>query len=175
MLWLISPHEHGDARLCNKEHMNTLQKTLVMALLICSASATAQVVECTDASGKKTYAKECPEKTVKERELPNAALPSPGASNGMSAEKIRAANAAYEQRRAARQSANNAAQSAQGANTDKPNAQACAEAKSRLEAMQTGKQSRRADPVTGEHVPMDDSQRQSTIDTLNAQVEQNCK
>jgi len=155
--------------------MTTLQKTLVMALLGCAISASAQVFECTDANGKKTYAKECPEKTVKEREMPNAALASPGSSNAMSPEKIRAANAAYEQRRAARQSANGAARADQGAGADKPNAQACADAKSRLDAMQTGKQSKRVDPVTGDHVPMDDSQRQATIDSLNAQVEQNCK
>ena len=155
--------------------MNTLQRSIALLLLICSIGASAQVVECTDANGKKTYAKDCPAKTVKEREMPNAALASPGTSNAMSADKIRAANAAYEQRRAARQSANDAARAAQGTGADKPNAQACTDAKSRLDAMQTGKQSKRVDPVTGDHVPMDDSQRQTTIDSLNAQVEQYCK
>lgn len=153
--------------------MKARQIICALGLLIYSLSSTAQVFECIDAKGKKTYAKICPENTVKERELENPALVSPGTSTAMSPEKIRAANAAYEQRRAARQNAGDGAHDKPSA--EQPSAQACTDARSRLEAMQTGKQSKRVDPVTGEHVPMEDSQRQATIDMLNEQVSQNCK
>src|SRR5579872_1371948 len=89
--------------------MNTLQKTFAIVLLTYSACSVAQVLECLDSKGKKTYAKVCPENTVKEKELESPALVSPGSSNTVLPEKVRAANAAYEQRRAARQSANDAA------------------------------------------------------------------
>jgi hypothetical protein len=153
--------------------MNALQTAAAIALLAYAASCSAQIYECTDASGKKTYSKDCPENTMKEKALENPSLVSPGAPNASMSDKTRAANAAFEQRRAARLKAEQDEQDK--ASRNKESAQACLDAKTRLDALQSGKQAKRVDPVTGDHVATDETQRQAEIDGLSAQVAQNCK
>ena len=51
----------------------------------------------------------------------------------------------------------------------------CESAKNRLEVLQSGRQFKRADPETGEHVPMDEAQRQAEIDKLRAEIQVACQ
>lgn len=151
--------------------MNSFHQTFFLALLCLSATARAEIYECVDAAGHKTYAQECPNKTTKEKEVhPTVASPGPELT---ASEKLKKANEEFEKRRAT--------QAGQSADKDKKaadasaSAQACSDAKARLDALQTGKQSKRVDPVTGDHVPTDDAQRQAEISNLNDQVAKNCK
>ena len=152
--------------------MTISRQFCLIALLFVSAGAMAQVVECIDANGKKTYAKECPANTVKEKELDHPALVSPGAAAAPDA-RARMADAEFQQRRAQRQ-AHEAEQEQREAEARNA-AQACSDARARLDTLQTGRPSRRVDPVTGDHVVSDDTQLQTEIDGLNAQIAQNCK
>src|SRR5580698_8500477 len=61
-----------------RTEMRTLKTILVVSLLAYSAASMAQLYECTNSDGKKTYAKVCPNDTVKEKELGDPALVSPG-------------------------------------------------------------------------------------------------
>ncbi|HEX8956706.1 MAG TPA: hypothetical protein VF798_10540, partial [Burkholderiaceae bacterium] len=67
------------------------------------------------------------------------------------------------------------AEQEQQAEDARANAQACADARARLDTLQSGRQAKRVDPVTGEHVPMDDDARQSQIAGLKREVADNCK
>lgn len=151
--------------------MRTAHRILLLAVLALPALAQAEIYECTDSSGHKTYAQECPSKTAKVKEVhPTVVDPGPELKTS---DKVRQANEAYEKRHASQtaKSADKDKQAADAANS----AQVCADAKARLDALQTGKQAKRVDPVTGEHVPMDDAQRQAEINSLNDQVAKNCK
>ena len=153
--------------------MRTLKNILLVSLLAYSAASMAQLYECTNSDGKKTYAKVCPNDTVKEKELGDPALVSPGPPVTAGADKLKAQNAAFDRRREERKKAEEAAKEKQ--EDAKNMAQACVDAKRRLQALQSGKQSQRIDPDTGEHVSMSDPDRVAEIDGLNNQVTQNCK
>ncbi len=145
----------------------------LVALLLVSAGAVAQVYECIDSNGKKTYAKECPTTSVKEKALDGSGVASPGAAVSPSDDKLRQANDAFQQRRAERQM-QQMEEERRAADARKA-AQACSDARARLDMLDSGRASRRVDPVTGDHVSVDDNQRQADIDALNTQIAQNCK
>jgi len=153
--------------------MNISRLLSLIALLSVSAGAAAQVYECTDANGRKTYAKECPSTSVKEKELDSPGVNSPGAAGPSLDDKTREANEAFEKRRAERQKQE--AEEQRRATDSSKAAQACSDAKARLEILESGRPARRVDPVTGDHVAVDDIQRQTDIDALNAQIAQYCK
>ncbi len=151
--------------------MTDFHKTFIPVLLLASACAHAQVYECVDANGKKSYAQDCPANTVKVKEM-HPDVVNPGAPVS-SASKLKAIEDAYAAQRAAENA--KAAEREQKAEDAHSNAQACADAKARLEALQSGKQTKRVDPATGEHVPYDDAARQSLITGLNQEIADACR
>jgi hypothetical protein len=151
--------------------MNSLHNVSLAALLLASVCANAQVYECIDANGRKSYAQECPVNTVKAKEM-HPDIVNPGAPVS-STDKLKALDDAYSKQRAAENA--KAAEREQKAGDARANAQICADAKARLDALQSGRQTKRVDPVTGEHVPYDDDARQSQIAGLNQEIADTCK
>ena len=153
--------------------MKISRQLSLIALLFVSAGAVAQVYECIDANGKKTYAKECPKTSVKEKSLGSPDVANPGSAAPSLDQKTREANDAYEKRRAEQQK--KAAEDDKQAAEARKAAQACSDARARLDMLSSGRPAQRVDPVTGDHVAVDDAQRQTDIDALNAAIAQNCK
>ncbi len=152
-------------------NMSAFHNLSFITLLLASACASAQVYECIDANGKKSYAQECPANTAKAKEMhPDVINPGTPVS---SPAKLKALEDAYAKQRAAASA--KAAEQDQKAEDAHANAQTCADAKARLEALQSGKQTKRVDPLTGDHVPYDDATRQSQIASLNQEIADNCK
>ena len=146
--------------------MKLFRSLLPFVLLLAAAGAHAQVYQCTDENGHKTYAKDCPTKSVKEKELTNPGVPSAG--QAIVNDKLRQANSAFEKRRAERLKAQD-----QGEAVDR-SGKVCSDAKARLASLQSGRPSKRVDPATGDHLP-DDASYQAQIDELNSQIADNCK
>jgi hypothetical protein len=156
--------------------MNSFRAPFVCLILTFSAIANAQIVECVDANGKKSYSQSCATGTEQNREidLPAPVKPSvPNAVNDAAKKKLADQEKEFAKRRQERLDAE-----AKEAEQEKRRVQAardCAYAKSRLEVLQSGRQFKRADPQTGEHVPMDASQRQTEIENLNGQIQASCE
>ncbi|HEX7641135.1 MAG TPA: DUF4124 domain-containing protein [Burkholderiaceae bacterium] len=151
--------------------MNTLLKSFLLALLLASACAQAQVYECIDANGRKSFTTQCPPNTVKAKEM-HPEVTDPGAPV-TPREKIKALEDTYSRQRAMDKA--KTAEQEQQAEDARDSARACADARARLDALQSGRQAKRVDPVTGEHVPMDDDARQSQISGLKREIADNCR
>ena len=149
---------------------------LVCAVLSLTTLAKAQIVECVDANGKKSYAQACPVGAEKRRDIETpvpAPAPKPNAANDAAKKKLEDQEKAFAQRRQERVKAE-----AKDADEQKKRAEAaqlCEDAQHRLAVLESGRQFKRADPETGEHVPMDQDQRQAEIDKLHAQIRLACQ
>jgi len=136
------------------------------ALLMASWCAAAQIVECVDANGKKTYAQSCQDEADKKRDIPvPKAPPKPDDS------AWRAKDTEFEKRRQERLKAQDR-DAAQQQHSEQ-DVQDCADARRRLAAMETGKQKNRVDPVTGEHISPDGDQAQ--LDALRQIIQHSCQ
>lgn len=151
--------------------MSALHNLSFVSLLLASVCVQAQVYECIDANGKKSYAQECPTNSVKAKEMHPDVI-NPGAPVA-STSRLKALDDAYTKQRAAAKA--KAAEEDQKADDVRSNAQTCADAKARLEALESGKRTQRVDPATGDHVSYDDATRQSQIGVLHQEVADNCK
>ena len=145
--------------------MRAMRLGMGLILLGAFLHASAQVVECVDANGKKTYAQSCPNATEKKRDITTPNVQSnPGDKSWKTKdeeyEKLR-------QKRIDAEKKDDAQQQRAGRE-----AQQCADARRRLDLMESGRQAKRVDPVTGEHVPMDDSSRQAELEKLREQIQQ---
>jgi hypothetical protein len=149
---------------------------LMCMMLGLSTLAKAQIVECVDANGKKIYSQSCPAGAEKQRdiEVPAPAKPAkPDAANDAAQKAQQDQEKAFQQRRTERIKAEADAEAKQKKSVS--DAEQCEMAKRRLELLDSGRQYKRADPDTGEHVPMDDDQRQVEIDKLRTQVQTSCQ
>jgi len=154
--------------------MSMLQKmVLFCTMTTISVAVSAQVVQCVDANGKKIYSQTCPNNTTKQREIETPPAVTPSSSTQAAQKKMQSDEKEFEKRRTERlkSEAVNAEKDQKAAR----DSQACTDARSRLALLQSGRQSKRADPDSGEHVPMDEEQRQSEIDDLNSQISTSCK
>ena len=146
---------------------------LVCTLLGLSVLAHAQVVECIDANGRKSYAQSCPDGS-KEREIQALPAPAkPGTATDASKKTMDDQEKAFAKRRQERLDAQ-----AKAAEQERKRAEAvaqCAEATRRLALLESGRQYKRADPDTGQHVEMDQDLRQAEIDGLQATIRETCQ
>jgi len=147
---------------------------LVCAILAIPTFARAQIVECLDSNGKKIYSQSCPTGTEKKREIDQPPPPKPNAlKNDATKKSLDNQEKSFEKRREERLNAEakDAAQQKKSAD----DAQQCESAKHMLEVLGSGRQSRRVDTETGDHVSMDDDQRLAEIDKLKAQIQATCQ
>ena len=133
-----------------------------------SVCAAAQIFECIDADGKKSYMQSCPAGTAKQREIETTVPPKQGIGNAKSDEALKNQEKAFEQRRQERLKA--AADSAEKEQGTADAAHACADAKRRLEMLESGRPSKRVDPDTGDHVAIDEDARLAEVAGLQAKV-----
>jgi hypothetical protein len=148
----------------------------VCALLGLSVLAHAQIVECVDANGKKSYAQSCPD-GAKQREIQALpALVKPSATNAASdaSKKSREdQEKAFAKRRQERLDAQ-----AKEAEQEKKRAEAaaqCAEATRRLGLLESSRQAAAADRDARELAIMDQDLRQAEIDGLHAKIRETCQ
>jgi hypothetical protein len=146
---------------------------LLCMMLGLSTLAKAQIVECVDANGKKIYSQSCPAGAEKQRDIDVPTPAKPEKSDDAAKKAQQDKENAFQQRRTERIKA----EADEDAKQKKvaSDAEQCEVSKRRLELLDSGRQYRRADPDTGEHVPMDDNQRQAEIDKLRAQVQASCQ
>ncbi|HSY28448.1 MAG TPA: hypothetical protein VK832_13145 [Burkholderiaceae bacterium] len=147
---------------------------LICFMLGFTTLAEAQIVECIDAGGKKTYAQSCPAGAEKQRDV-DTPIPvvKPDASNDAAKKAQQDKENAFQQRRTERMRAEADKDAKQKKAADA--AEQCEASKRRLDLLDSGRQYKRADPATGEHVPMDEDQRQAEIDRLHAEVQASCQ
>ena len=148
-------------------------RIMLVATLFCSATvASAQIVECVDANGKKSYMQACPPGMSKQRNIeePPPKVPPPKSAPGKS---LSDQEKDFEKRRADRQKAD--AEAADRERKINEAKQTCSYARQRLEALESGRPSKRVDPESGEHIAMDEGQRQAEINRLNDEVNDNCR
>lgn len=153
--------------------MDTTRYLLGCAMLGLTLVAQAQIVECLDANGKKIYSQSCPVGSEKQRDIATPPPPKPAVSNEATKRALDEQEKAFAKRREERLQSEEKNNEAQKKETD--DAQQCANAKRRLGLLESGRQFKRADPSTGEHVPMDEAQRQAEIDNLHAQIDASCR
>jgi hypothetical protein len=155
--------------------LNSAHWLLACATLVLSTAVSAQIVECIDANGNKTYMQSCPNSMTKKRDVeapppvPPKDLSAKAAANKSLAEQEKA----FEQRRAAQTKAQAAADAKE--KKAKDDAASCAEARRRLDLLGLGKQYKRVDPTTGVPLPVDEDDRQSEINSLNTKIESTCQ
>jgi hypothetical protein len=138
-------------------------------LLLTSLSAAAQVVECVDANGKKIYAQTCPDDAEKKRDIAVPQAPAKPAGDASWKQKESDFEARRQERLKAEAKQNEKDQHA------KQSVQRCADARSKLDMLESGRQTKRVDPITGEHVPLDSGQRQTELDQLHDDIQNNCQ
>jgi len=146
---------------------------LLCAMSTASLVVSAQVMQCVDANGKKTYMQTCPNNTTKQKEIEAPPVVKPTASTQSAQKKMKNNEKEFEKRRAERLKSE--AENQEKEQKAARDSQTCTDARSRLALLQSGRQFKRADPDSGEHVPMDEGQRQSEIDQLNSEISNSCK
>jgi hypothetical protein len=155
---------------CRRKQLILIRLALTCVALGVSAFVSAQIVECIDANGKKVYTQNCPAGTVKQRDIQESAPVSSKStpSNDASKQKQADQEKAFEQRRAERLKA--AAATEEKEKAEEEAQRTCADDQRRLDLLEAGRRFKRVDPDTGEHVSMDENQRQDEINRLTEQI-----
>lgn len=140
------------------------------AVTMWTTYSSAQVIECTDANGKKTFASECPSGTVKQRALSNggtSALPEGG---GQAQPSYKEQDAAFRKRQIEKQEAEAKAKE------DYVTAlKECSNARGHLLDLKSHLQVGVIDPFTGNRRMLTEEQRVAEIKKAQEVVDQVCK
>lgn len=146
-----------------------------VAMLLAS-QATAQVLECVDAKGKKEYAQTCPPGTVKETKLMKSGGGAAGAGTANpvpAAKSLAERDAEFRKRNLERQETE--------AKADKEKAESkeaerhCNDARAQMRQLQDGLRIARTDPNTGERSFLEDKDRPAEIASAQKAVDSWCK
>lgn len=146
-----------------------------VAMLLAS-QATAQVLECVDAKGKKEYAQTCPPGTVKETKLMKSGGGAAGAGTASpvpAAKSLAERDAEFRKRNLERQETE--------AKADKEKAESkeaerhCNDARAQMRQLQDGLRIARTDPNTGERSFLEDKDRPAEIASAQKAVDSWCK
>ncbi len=148
-----------------------LRSVLLVALVVSSAMASAQIFECTDAKGNKEYSRHCPPGTVQEREVVNKT--GEGMPDSSPQKSIGEQEVEFRKRLLERQEAE--------AKAEKEKADAevaqqnCVSARGQLKALEDGQRIGKMDPDTGERTIIGDDERAGEIERARKSVEVWCK
>ena len=144
-------------------------------LLLAAGAAAAQLMECIDAKGAKTFAHYCPPDTIKENKLmKSGAGPGPATGSGAPApaKSLAERDADFKKRALERQEAEKKAEKTQ---TESKEAERnCLDARSQLRALQDGQRIGRTDPKTGERIMLEDKDRPNEIAAAQKSVDSWC-
>ena len=144
--------------------------------MLLAGQATAQILECVDAKGKKEYAQTCPPGTVKETKLMKSGGGAAGtgtASPVPAAKSLAERDAEFRKRNLERQETE--------AKADKEKAESkeaerhCNDARAQMRQLQDGLRIARTDPNTGERSFLEDKDRPAEIASAQKAVDSWCK
>ncbi len=144
-------------------------------LLLTAGAAAAQLMECIDAKGAKTFAQYCPPDTVKENRLMKSGAgpgPAAGSSTAAPAKSLTDRDADFKKRALERQEAEKKADKAQA--DSKEAERNCFDARAQLRALQDGQRIARSDPKTGERIVLEDKDRPAELAGAQKSVDAWC-
>jgi hypothetical protein len=157
--------------------MNTRCKPLVMlgvgALTIWTTAVSAQIVECIEASGKKSYTEKCPPGTVKQREMMKGGSSALPGGSVLPRQTYQEQEADFRRRQIERQEAEAKAKAAQAGATEL--ARKCMNARERLIGLESARRVGTINPATGELKVLSEDERLAAIDRTRTFIEQRCK
>jgi hypothetical protein len=145
-------------------------------LAVAAPVVSAQVFECTNAAGVKEYAQFCPPGTVQQRQVTKGA-DSGGdtgtAKPGAAPKSIPFQDAEFRQRAAERLEAEKKAEQEQARIEEFE--RNCTEARTGLQAVQSGQRLQRFDPATGERLNYTEEERAEAAEAQRKDIAQWCK
>jgi hypothetical protein len=155
------------------------RQLLGIAVLLASGVASAQILECVDAKGRKEFADQCPPGTTESRKILKSGVSSPsagspGAPAAAPSQKSPAEQEAeFRKRQSERQEAEAKAVK-EKAEAENRRVQ-CEQSQAQLRALESGQRMVKADPKTGERVFIQDADRPGEIDQARKAVQTWCK
>jgi len=154
-----------------------LAAALFIALF--SGVATAQILECVDAKGRKEFANQCPPGTTEVRKIMKSGVGTPSAGGAASPAPAAANKSVAEQEADFRKRQNERQENDAKATKDKAEAddrrRQCEQSQSQLKALEGGQRMGKFDPKTGERTILTDSERPAEIDQARKSVQTWCK
>lgn len=142
---------------------------LLLALLIVTAPAQAQLLKCIGKDGRVEYASQCPDGTTAQK----TGIRSNPAASGSKKQPTYAEREADFKKRRAEQAEAQAKQEKEAALLAQKQ-HACETAKSTLAGLESGVRLVRTDPNTGERVYLDDKERAAEAERARQMVQANC-
>lgn len=148
-------------------------------LVLCSSLATAQILECVDAKGRKEFANQCPPGTTEARKIMKSGVGTPSSGAGAAAAPAPANKSLAEQEADFRKRQNERQESEAKATKDKAEAEdrrrQCEQSQTQLKALESGQRMGKFDPKTGERTILTDNERAGEIDQARKAVQTWCK
>jgi hypothetical protein len=167
-----------------KTRTTARRTALAVALLTvaCSGIATAQILECVDAKGRKEFANQCPPGTTEARKIMKSGVGTPSSGAGAAAGAAAPAPAnksVAEQEADFRKRQNERQENDAKATKDKAEAEdrrrQCEQSQTQLKALESGQRMGKFDSKTGERTILTDSERAGEIDQARKAVQTWCK
>ncbi len=146
---------------------------LACIALLTGHLASAQVFECTDASGNKEFAQVCPPGTAQQKQKSGATTPSSAApaSNAVAPKSLAEQEAEFRKRALEKKEAEaKAAKDQEDANTAESN---CTDARAQLQALQNGGRMSKPGP-NGERSFLEDADRPAEIEKTQKAIDTWC-
>lgn len=147
---------------------------LLNILLLCilgASAASAQIMECIHANGRKEFAQTCPPGTVNQKQMADSSATKPlesSADTSTSAQKsTNQLEIEFQQRRIAREQAEEKQEQEQ-----KAKQQRCAALRQRLSMYQTANFIKKYDQATGKWNYVEDEQRSATVAQIQSDLRQ---
>lgn len=144
--------------------------TILLLTIFSANTASAQILECTNAAGKKEFAQTCPPGTVKQKEMAGNSATKPieaSVSSNGSAKSASQMEIEFQQRRIARE------QQDEKLERDAKNKQyKCAALKERLNMYENSPGIKRYDQATGKWIIVEDEQRPAIMAQIRNDLRQ---
>lgn len=157
-----------------------MRKSKIKIIIICacvpvalfSLSGAAQIFECTDASGKKSFAEQCPAGTAKQRQIAKSGTSSLPESTSQTSPSYKEQEAAFQRRQVERAEAD---AKKNDWNVKAQIAGDCIEKRSRLEALRDVPRVAIVDPKTRERHFLSDDERKEALAKTTQWFQTHCK
>lgn len=147
----------------------------VIAMLVMSAGAHAQLLKCVNKDGRVEYANQCPPGSKEQSTGIKSTAPAPAAApSGAAGQKSLAErDAEFRKRQMEKQEAE--AKEAKKAAEDTQRKRACEDARAYLKNLQAGNRVVKYDPKTGERIFLEDAQYGPEMASAQRSIDANCK
>ena len=137
-------------------NLSRIAPAIVIPAMLIAVSVHAQVMVCIDSQGRKEYSATCPPGTVSQKELSAKGASPQGQSAAPKPPSIQEQERAFQQRRLQRESAET--DEAQKQKQQQMAERHCANARRKMEQLQSGRRLRWVDKATGERIVMTEAE-----------------